>query len=166
MGLAHDGNGQAMTRDARWNWTVNLLSNAFFSLALSFVFGSTVLTLYASHLTRSAVLIGIVPSIQGIMTVLPQLLMSRQTERLPVKKKLFAKVNILERVPYLWIGLLILFVPGMPPMASYWILVLSLMLAWAAGSLGRPEAARSAARSRAAVCRWGRIAASLGPTLC
>jgi len=125
-------------RNARWNLTVNLLSNVFFSLALSFVFGSTVLTLYASHLTQSALLIGLVPTIQNLMTVVPQLLMSRQTERLPVKKRLFAKVNILERVPYLWIGLIMLLFPNMPPMASYLILVLSLVLAWTGSGVGAP----------------------------
>lgn len=138
MSTVLDDYERAIERNARWNYNVNLLSNVFFNLALSFIFGSTVLTLYASHLTDSALLIGLVPTIQSVMTVVPQLLMSRQTERLPVKKKLFAKVNLVERVPYLWIGLLMLLVPDMPPMTAYLILVCSLALAWTGSGVGAP----------------------------
>jgi len=138
MQLPQDDYERAVERNARWNFAVNLVDITFFNLAMSFIFSSTVLTLYASYLTKSALLVGLVPTVQNVMSVLPQLLMSRQAERLSVKKSLLLKVSPLERVPYLWIGLLMLLVPRMPPGVSYGILLFSLALASGAGGVGAP----------------------------
>ncbi len=125
-------------RHATWNLVVNLMDVTFYSLAMSFILGATMLTLYASHLTDSALLIGLVPMVQSLGFHVPQLLLSRQAERLPVKKWLVARVTLIERLPYSWLALLILLVPDMHPGLAYGILLVSLAIGSGAGGLGAP----------------------------
>jgi len=125
-------------RNAGWSFAVNLLDLTFYNLALSFIFGATVLTLYASYLTDSALLVGLVPTVQSLGFSLPQLLLARQAEERAHKKSLVLRISVLERAPYLWLALLILFVPQMPRSLAYATLVVSLFIATAAGGLGAP----------------------------
>jgi len=125
-------------RHARWNFTVNLLDLTFYNLAMSFIFGATVLTLYASYLTDSALLIGLVPTVQSLGFALPQLLLSRQAEQQAHKKSLVVRISIVERLPYLWLALLILLAPQLPRQLSLGILLVSLFIGTGAGGLGAP----------------------------
>ena len=59
----------------------------------SFIFSSTILTLYASYLTDSAVLIGLVPAVQAVGYLLPQLLLARKAESLDRKKPFVVKIR-------------------------------------------------------------------------
>jgi MFS family permease len=125
-------------KHASWNFVVNVLDLTFYNLAISFIFGSTVLSLYTSHLTSSATLIGVIPAIQNVGFFLPQLLMARYAERLPRKKPLVQKISVMERVPYLFLALLILLWPHAPAWFSYGTLVLCLGLATFSGGLAGP----------------------------
>ena len=125
-------------RNETWNFVVNTLDLVFYNLAWSFIFSSTILTLYASHLTSSATLIGLIPAIQSIGYFLPQLFMAQHTERLPRKKPLVQKISVLERVPYLFVTLGILLWPSAPNWFSFTVLALSLATATLAGGLASP----------------------------
>jgi len=127
-----------LEKHASWNFWVNVLDLAFYNLATSFIYGTTVLSLYASYLTDSAVLIGLISAVQGVMFLLPQLLLARQTQALPRKKPLLLKVSIFERFPYLAVALGIFLWPDAPRWVAYAILALSLMVATGAGGLGAP----------------------------
>ncbi len=121
-----------------WNFTANFLDLTFFNLAMSFIYGATVLSLYASHLTSSAVLIGLIPAIQSVGFSIPQLLLAHMAERLPRKKPLIMKISVMERLPYLVVGLGILLWPGAPRWLAYLVLSLNLTVATAAGGLAAP----------------------------
>ncbi|TEU08136.1 MAG: MFS transporter [Anaerolineales bacterium] len=125
-------------RNETWNFVVNMLDLTFFHLGTSFIFGSTVLSLYASHLTSSATLIGLIPAIQSVGYFLPQLLLARQTERLPRKKPLVQWIGSLERLPYLFVALSILLWPNAPASVSFIILALGLALATGSGGVASP----------------------------
>jgi len=125
-------------KHATWNFVVNVLDLTFYHLAVSFVFGPTVLAVYASHLTRSAVLIGLIPTIQTVGFFLPQLLMARQAQLVPRKKPLVQRISVMERLPYLLVTLNILLWPQAPASVSYAVLALSLALANGAGGLSAP----------------------------
>ncbi|HHX43432.1 MAG TPA: hypothetical protein GX714_05510, partial [Chloroflexi bacterium] len=71
--LSPDEYQAAIRRNQTWNFVVNLADLSFFHLAVSFIYGSTVLSLYTSHLTTSALLIGLIPAIQNVGYFLPQL---------------------------------------------------------------------------------------------
>jgi MFS family permease len=121
-----------------WNFCVNFLDMTFFNLAMSFIFGTTVLALYTSYLATSAVLIGLIPALQNVSFFWPQLITSRLAERLPRKKPFMIRISVAERVPYIFVAALALLWPGAPRMLAYWALAFSLLLAASAGGLGAP----------------------------
>ena len=66
----------------RWNFFANVGDLSSVNLAQTFIFSTTILTLYASYLTSSAVLIGLIPAIQQVGYLLPQLFSANRAERL------------------------------------------------------------------------------------
>lgn len=138
---------QYIARNASWNFWANLLDLTFYNLAMSFIFGATVLTLYASYLTELAVLIGLVPTVQNLGFNLPQLLLLRQAEQHPHKKTLVLRLTLFERLPYFWLGLLILWVPQMPRGLGYGLLIFSLFIWWDAGTGLEGHAFKDGARA-------------------
>jgi MFS family permease len=124
--------------NSRWNFAVNLLDISGFHLGMSFVFASTVMPLYASHLTSSAVLIGLVPAVQQAAYYLPQVLSARRGERLSRMKPVVARISVLERLPFLLIALSILLAPAISRGAAYSILLGCLLISSAAAGIGAP----------------------------
>lgn len=127
-----------LRKHENWNYWVNVLDLTFFNLAMSFIYGATVLSLYASYLTDSAILIGVIPAVQGVMFMLPQLLTAQRTQKLAHKKSLVVRISVMERLPYLVIGLSILLWPEAPRTLGYMVLILSLMIATGSGGLAGP----------------------------
>ncbi|MHB1295412.1 MAG: MFS transporter [Anaerolineae bacterium] len=111
-------------RNERWNVAANALDSAFYQFALTFVYGSTVLTMYARHLTDSAVLIGLLPALQNAMYFIPQLLLAEKFRQLPSQKPYVLRISMLQRFPYLLVALAILLWPNAPRPLAYTILAL------------------------------------------
>jgi MFS family permease len=76
---------QYVARHYRWNFTVNALDGAFFWFGMTFIASSTILPLFASHLTTSLLLIGLIPLIDTAGTLIPQLFVANWVERRPRK---------------------------------------------------------------------------------
>ena len=129
---------QFVERNRRWNFFANAGDLSAVNLAGTFIFSSTILTLYASYLTSSAVLIGLIPAVQQVGYLLPQLLSARKAERLHRKKPWVVKVSVVERLPYLFVTLGIFFIPGAPDWLSYAILALSIGIATGAAGVATP----------------------------
>jgi len=136
--LSQEGYEAAVRRNQTWNFWVNLLDVTFYHLALSFIFGSTVLSLYASHLTASAALIGLIPAIQNVGYFLPQLLVAHRSEQLVRQKPLILRISVMERFPYLFIALNCLLWPTAPAGVSFAILAVGLGIATLSGGLAGP----------------------------
>lgn len=136
--LSQDQYRAYLAKNDTWNFVVNTLDLTFYTFATSFIFGSTVLSLYASYLTSSAVLIGLIPAIQSVGYFLPQLLVSRKSEQLSRKKPFVQVVSVMERVPYAFVALGIAFWGGAPRWVAYAILALSVGMATGAGGLAGP----------------------------
>ena len=124
--------------NSRWNFGANLFDVASFSFAMSFVFASTVMPLYVSYLTTSAVLIGLVPAIQRASYYFPQILFAKYGERLSMMKPTVARISVFERLPFLVIALSILLLPGIPPAAAYAVLIGSLFVSSTAAGIATP----------------------------
>ncbi len=122
----------------RWNFCINLLVSAFWQFATSFIYGATVLSLYTSYLTDSAVLIGLIPAVQNAMFFFPQLLLARQAQTLARAKPYVVRLSLLERVPYLVVACSILLWPQAPSQVAYAILAFSLIVAMGGGGLVNP----------------------------
>ena len=67
-------NGQFIQRNLRYNITINLLDGGFFGMALGFASFITIIPLFVSRMTDSALLIGLVPAIHNVGWQFPQLL--------------------------------------------------------------------------------------------
>jgi len=97
----------------RFNVTVNILDGAFFGFALGFASFTTIIPLFVSQLTDSAILIGLAPAIHTIGWQLPQLFTAGRVRRLSRYKPMVLAMTIHERLPFLGLALLAWFLPGL-----------------------------------------------------
>ncbi len=97
------------------NFTVGVLDGGFFFLGLSFASVVTVLPLFVSQLTSSPYLIGLIPAIQTMGWLLPQLLTAPLVERLPRKKPFVLLMTLNERWPFIGMALVALFLHQLGP---------------------------------------------------
>ena len=117
-------------RHYRHNFTYNVLDQATWLFGISFVSVSAILPVYASHLTSSPFLIGLIPALADAGWFLPQLFLAPYTERLPRKLPAVLFLGFLERVPYLVLPLGVLWLNGL---ASQWaIAVFIFLMTWKA----------------------------------
>jgi len=94
----------------RWNFSVNVIDNMLFVLALSFVSRETIMPLLVSHLTDSKIAIGLIPAISSIAFYLPQLFVASRAETMKRKLPFVLFVGgVIQRIPYLLVGFVILF---------------------------------------------------------
>jgi MFS family permease len=103
----------AAPEHVRFNTVVNLLDGAFFGSALGFASFITIIPLFVSQLTDSAILIGLVPAIHVVGWQLPQLLTSSRIQRLSRYKPMVLAMTTLERLPFFGLALLAWLLPGM-----------------------------------------------------
>ncbi len=90
----------------RHNVFANLLDGGFFGFALGIASTITVIPLFISTLTDSAVLIGLVVTIRSIGWQLPQIFTAQRVARLKRFKPAVMRGTIHERVPFLFLALL------------------------------------------------------------
>jgi len=109
----HAGTGttleEAVRKTLKYNITVNLLDGAFYGLGWGFGSVGTIITLFVSRMTHSALLIGLIPAIHSVGWQLPQLFMANSVARLRRYKPMVMWMTIHERLPYLGLALVALF---------------------------------------------------------
>ncbi len=89
----------------RHNFTTNVLDGAIFLLGESFVSISTILPVFASTLTDSAVLIGLVPAVIQAGWFIPQLFTAEKVKSLKRLMPFTKAMALVERLPYLLLPL-------------------------------------------------------------
>lgn len=93
-------------RNYRWNFAVNLGDVSTFWVGLSFISSATIVPLYVSKLTDSALIIGLVAVIARGSWFLPQVFTANFVERLPRKKPMAVNLGFfLERLPMWFVAL-------------------------------------------------------------
>lgn len=97
------------TRNLRLNYAVNILDGAFFGLGLGFASFSTVIPLFVSTLTDSAILIGLISAVHVTGWQLPQLFTAKSVSRMSRYKPMVIMMTIQERIPFLGLALIALF---------------------------------------------------------
>jgi MFS family permease len=112
----------------RFNWIVNLLDGGFFGLALGFASFSTVIPLFVSTMTDSAILIGLIPAIHSVGWQLPQLFMAERVGKLRRTKPMVIRMTIHERLPFLGMGVTALLLPVLGKSAA--LPLIYMMLIW------------------------------------
>ena len=88
-------------RDLPFNFTVNVLDGGFFGAALGFASFMTVIPLFVSNLTDSAIIIGLIPAIHAVGWELPQLFTAPSVSKLSRYKPMAVLMSLNERIPFL-----------------------------------------------------------------
>ncbi len=96
----------------RKNYIVNVLDGGFFGFAFGFASFTTVIPLFVSTMTSSAILIGLIPAIHSMGWQLPQLLTARRVARLDHIKPMVMFYTIQERLPFLGLAAVAWFLPA------------------------------------------------------
>ena len=107
----------------RRNFIVNMMDGAFWMLGESFVSVSTILPVFASTLTDSAILIGLVPALIQAGWFIPQLFMAGHVNRLPLKLPFARKMALVERIPYVVFPLSALLLNWIPKGTAIWVFI-------------------------------------------
>ncbi len=118
-----------VARHFRWNFGVNVLDGAFYWFGINFAAPSTIVALYARHLTQNAMLIGLIATIAGSGFSLPQLFTANYIRRMPVKKDAPVKIGLFsERLPFFVLAASAFLLPIRAPQTA--LIVLFLALTW------------------------------------
>jgi MFS family permease len=130
--LPRAGTGTTLEESVRtalkYNITVNLLDGAFYGLGWGFGSVGTIITLLVSRMTNSAVLIGLIPAIHAVGWQLPQLFMANSVSRQRRYKPMVMWLTINERLPYLGLALVALFMTALGNKAA--LVLTFIMLIW------------------------------------
>ena len=102
-------------RHFRWNFTVNATDFALYILALSCASRLTILPAFVRKLTSSNLIIGMIPAINTLGWLLPQIISARYVERLNRKKPFVLIVGTGERIPWLFISVSAFLLAGTTP---------------------------------------------------
>ena len=113
-----------------WNFSVNLWDVTFITLGFSLVSRETVIPVLVSQLTDSKLAIGLVPAMWSLGIYLPQLLTASMAERMVYKKPFIMYISlVVERLPYLLVGLAVLSFAATAPTVALIALLLGLAVA-------------------------------------
>lgn len=112
----------------KYNYIVNLLDGGFFGLGTGITSFATVLPLFVSQLTDSALLIGLIPAIHNVGWLLPQLLTARKIASLQYLKPVVLRNTIQERLPYFGLSLVSWFFAFKYPVLG--IILIYALLVW------------------------------------
>lgn len=94
-----------LRKDLKFNIGVNLIDAGFFGLGWGFASFGTIIPLFVSQMTDSAILIGLIPAIHAVGWQLPQLFTANAVARLRRYKPMVMLMTIQERVPFLGLAL-------------------------------------------------------------
>ncbi len=125
--------------DTTWNFSVGLWDITFITLGISFISRETVVPVLVSQLTDSKLVIGLIPAMWSLGLYLPQLLTANWAESMPYKKPFVMVIGFfLERLPYLLIGLAILFFAVESPTVALVAVLVGIGMASTGAGLGTP----------------------------
>lgn len=121
-----------MSTETQKNLKFNILANigdgSFFGFGIGISSFNTVIPLFVSTLTNSAILIGLIPAIHNVGWQFPQLFTAHKITRMPRFKPYVMLMTIQERVPFLGLAIIALLSPMIGPTAS--LTITFLLLIW------------------------------------
>ncbi len=104
-------NTDSSHRDVRFNAIINILEGAFAGSGYGFASFITIIPLFVSQLTDSAILIGLIPAIHEVGFQLPQLLTVGKVRKLSRYKPMVLMMTLHERLPFFGLALVAYFLP-------------------------------------------------------
>jgi MFS family permease len=115
-------------RDFRVNFMAHMGDGAFFGMALGFASFITIIPLFMSRLTGSAILIGLIPAIHSVGWQLPQLFIAQRVSRLKRFIPMVLSMTIHERLPFLGMAVVAWFLPSIGKQVA--LILTFVMLIW------------------------------------
>ena len=97
----------------RHNIIVNVMDGAFFGFAVGFASFVTIIPLFVSSMTQSAILIGLIPAIHAVGWQFPQLFIANKVSRLPRFKPMVMWNTVQERLPFLGLAAVAWWLPSL-----------------------------------------------------
>jgi MFS family permease len=97
------------------NLKANLLDGTFFGMALGFASFITIIPLFVSQMTDSAVLIGLIPAIHTVGWQIPQLFTAERVGRQSRFKPMVLLMTLNERIPFLGLSFVAFLLPTIGP---------------------------------------------------
>lgn len=118
----------AVQKNLRYNVFINLLDGMYFGVGIGFGSFTTIITLFVTHLTGSAVLIGLIPAIHAVGWQLPQLFTAGWVARQRRYKPMVIWLSTQERIPFLGLVLIAWFLPAIGVQIA--LILTFVMLIW------------------------------------
>ena len=115
-------------RSFKYNFTLNLFEAGFFGLGIGISSYQTILPLFVSNLTESAILIGLIPAIHLAGWQLPQLFLANRVSRQKRYKPMVLALTIHERLPFLGLAIAAWFLPDIGKQLT--LVLVFIMLIW------------------------------------
>lgn len=130
---------QLTEKDYRWNFFVNSMDYAFFSLGMTLGSIFTLFPVFAKNLGASNVELGLIPAIANLGWGIPAIWGAKYAERSPRKLKLVLEVTLGERLPYLFMVLISFYLAVPSPKLALYLSILMMGIAtFSMGFLGPP----------------------------
>jgi MFS family permease len=92
------------------NFIANAFDGALFTFAMSFVSVVAIIPVFVKKIGGSNLAVGMIPVIWMIGFNFPQIFIANYTRHLPLKKKIFLKTAVIQRIPWLLLALLSFFI--------------------------------------------------------
>jgi len=115
-------------RNLRFNLAVNILDGGFFGLALGFASFITIIPLFVSQMTESALVIGLVPAIHNVGWQFPQLLTAGRVSQANRIKPQVLWATLHERFPFLGLAVVAWFLPKLSTQNA--LILTFILLVW------------------------------------
>jgi MFS family permease len=115
-------------KNVPFNFIVNVLDGGFFGLGLGFASLTTVIALFVSNMTDSAVLIGLIPAIHVMGWQLPQIFTAQRVSRQKRYKPMVMFFTVHERLPFLGLAIVSWFIPNIGPKIA--LILTFILLVW------------------------------------
>lgn len=130
---------QLTEKDYRWNFIVNSIDNAFFSLGMTLGSIFTLFPVFAKNLGASNVELGLILATANLGWGVPAIWGAKYAERSSKKLSLVLKFTLGERIPYLFMALISFYlaVPS-PKLALYFSTFMLAVAMFSMGFLGPP----------------------------
>ncbi|MCX6143625.1 MAG: MFS transporter [Ignavibacteriales bacterium] len=96
----------------RQNVVANIIDGGMYAFGISFVAIQTVIPVMVKHISGSDFAVGLVPVLWAAGFNFPQIFIANHAQRFPYKMRLFLRVALVQRVPWLMLALLSFFMLG------------------------------------------------------
>ncbi len=111
-----------------YNFFVNVIDGGFFGFGLGIASLSTVIPLFVSNLTQSAILIALIPAIHVMGWQLPQIFTAHRVARQKRYKPMVMFFTVHERLPFLGLAAIAWFIPNIGPKIA--LVLTFILLVW------------------------------------